>query len=208
MALQDKERQELSWELHEELAQNITALKLELRTFEPKLPAGDEKLRQDYHQALEKIDGMVENLRRRAADLSPQMLADLGLAAGLKSMCDSYKIDLHPGNGRPEPGLQPGGSGQHLSDLPAGHGQRQPLCPGQSQVTLSAKKTDDRVDFLVEDNGQGFEVGRIEDVEAGRKGIGLAAISERVRALGGTFKLESQIGVGTRIFFSIPRSRK
>ena len=57
-----------------------------------------------------------------------------------------------------------------------------------SQVTLSAKKTDDRVDFLVEDNGQGFEVGRIEDVEAGRKGIGLAAISERVRALGGTFK--------------------
>jgi two-component system sensor histidine kinase DegS len=67
---------------------------------------------------------------------------------------------------------------------------------------------DDRVDFLVEDNGQGFDVGRIEEVEAGRTGIGLAAMSERVRALGGAFKIESRIGVGTRIFFSIPKSRK
>jgi two-component system, NarL family, sensor histidine kinase DegS len=77
-----------------------------------------------------------------------------------------------------------------------------------SQVTLSARKTDDRVDFLLEDNGQGFEVGEIEDLEPGRKGIGLAAISERVRALGGVFKLESQVGVGTRLFFSLPRSRE
>ena len=86
LALQDKERQELSWELHEELAQNITALKLELQTFEPKLPEGDEKLRRDYRQALEKINGMVENLRRRAADLSPQMLEDLGLSGGLEKL--------------------------------------------------------------------------------------------------------------------------
>ena len=64
------------------------------------------------------------------------------------------------------------------------------------------------MDFLVEDNGQGFDVGRIEDLEAGRRGIGLAAMSERLRALGGTLKIESQIGVGTRIFFSIPKSRK
>jgi HAMP domain-containing protein len=42
LALQEKERQQLSWELQEDLAQNITALKMELRTFEPKLPADDE----------------------------------------------------------------------------------------------------------------------------------------------------------------------
>ena len=56
LALQEKERQQLSWELHEDLAQYITALKLELRHFEPKLPKGDEKLRQDYRQALKKIN--------------------------------------------------------------------------------------------------------------------------------------------------------
>ena len=90
LALQEKERQQLSWELQEDLAQYITALKLELRHFEPKLPEGDEKLRQDYRQALKKIDDMVENLRRRAMDLSPQMLADLGLTVGLKSLCENF----------------------------------------------------------------------------------------------------------------------
>ena len=207
LALQDKERQELSRELHEELAQDITALKLDLRRFEPMLPAGDEQLRQKYHQALEKIDAMVETLRRRAADLSPQMLADLGLAAGLESMCDGYKIACTLG-------LDDLNQVFSLEDQVSIYRIFQQAMDNvsryaqASQVTLSAKKTDDRVDFLVEDNGQGFEVGRLEDVEAGRKGIGLAAISERVRALGGTFKLESQIGVGTRIFFSLPRSRK
>ena len=207
LALQDKERQELSRELHEELAQDITALKMDLRRFEPMLPAGDEQLRQKYHQALEKIDDMVETLRRRAADLSPQMLADLGLAAGLESMCDGYKIACTLG-------LDDLNQVFSLEDQVSIYRIFQQAMDNvsryaqASQVTLSAKKTDDRVDFLVEDNGQGFEVGRLEDVEAGRKGIGLAAISERVRALGGTFKLESQIGVGTRIFFSLPTSRK
>ena len=207
LVLQDKERQELSRELHEELAQDITALKLDLRTFEPMLPAGDEQLRQKYLQALEKIDAMVETLRRRAADLSPQMLADLGLAAGLESMCDSYKIACTLG-------LDDLNQVFSLEDQVSIYRIFQQAMDNvsryaqASQVTLSARKTDDRVDFLVEDNGQGFEVGRIEDVEAGRKGIGLAAISERVRALGGTFTLESQIGVGTRIFFSIPTNRK
>ncbi len=48
----------------------------------------------------------------------------------------------------------------------------------------------------------------MEEKEAGQKGIGLSTMSQRVRALGGTFKIESQLGVGTRIFFSIPKSRK
>ena len=141
-------------------------------------------------------------------DLSPQMLADLGLDGGLEEHC--VKVTRSPAALEMDDLSQVFSMEDQVSiyrifqqalNNVSRHAQA-------SQVTLSAKKTDDRVDFLVEDNGQGFEVGRIEDVEAGRKGIGLAAISERVRALGGTFKLESQIGVGTRIFFSLPRSRK
>ncbi len=207
LALQEKERQQLSWELQEDLAQNITALKMELRTFEPKLPVDDEKLRQDYHQALEKIDGIVANLRQRAMDLSPQMLADLGLNAGLNTLCKSYQMDcLCDLNDLTQLFTQDDQVNIYRIFQEALNNVH--LHAQASQVTLSAKKTDDRVDFLMEDNGQGFDVGKMEDVEAGRKGIGLAAMSERIRALGGTFKIESQIGVGTRIFFSIPKTGK
>ncbi|MCL4501902.1 MAG: PAS domain-containing protein, partial [Deltaproteobacteria bacterium] len=193
LSLQDKERHELSTELHEELAQNITALKMELRTFESKLPEDDKKLRQEYQQVLGKIDNLIENLRRRAKDLSPQMLADLGLKAGLTALCEKlpmeclYDLDELNKLFSTEAQINIYRIFQEALNNVQLHAQA-------SKVTLSAKKANDQVDFLLEDNGQGFDMGRMEDLEAGRKGIGLAAISERVRALGGTFKIESQIG--------------
>jgi signal transduction histidine kinase len=205
LALQEKERRQLSWELQEDLAQNITTLKMEFRTFAPKLPADDEKLRQDYLRALEKIDGIVENLRHRAKDLSPQMLADLGLNTGLKMLCESYQLEcLCDMDDLTQSFTEDDQVNIYRIFQEALNNVR--LHAQASQVTLSAKKTDNRVDFLIEDNGRGFDVGEMENVEAGRKGIGLLAMSERVRALGGTFKIESQIGVVTRIFFSIPKT--
>jgi signal transduction histidine kinase len=207
LALQDEERQELSWDLHEDLAQNIVALKFDLQSLESKLPEGDVKLRQDYHQPLERIDAIVENVRRRAADLSPQMLAGLDFNVGLRTLCDSCKIisKLEMDDLTTVFSLEDQMSIYRIIQEALNNVKRYAQA---SRVALSAKKTDDRVDFLVEDNGQGFDVGKIEGVEAGRRGTGLAAISERVRALDGTFKIESQIGVGTRIFFSIPKTGK
>jgi two-component system CheB/CheR fusion protein len=207
LALQEKERQQLSWELQEDLAQNITALKLELRTFELKLPAGDEQLRQDYRRALKKIDDMVDNLRRRATDLSPQMLEDLGLTVGLKSLCEDFgrrhdlECDLH---------LDELGDFFRAADQISIYRIFQEALDNISRhaaatkVTFAAKGKGGAVEFLVEDNGRGFDPAAAE----APLGVGLAAMAERVRALGGTFKLESQIAVGTRIFFTIPKSRK
>ena len=205
LALQEKERQQLSWELQENLAQEITALKLELRTFELKLPADDAQLRQDYRKALKKIDKMVENLRRRATDLSPQVLEDLGLTVGLQSLCEDFsrshdlKCDLH---------LDELGEFFRAADQISIYRIFQEALDNISRhaeatkVTLAAQGKVDAVEFLVEDNGRGFDPAAAEAPQ----GVGLAAMAERVRALGGTFKLESQIAVGTRILFTIPKT--
>ncbi|MCX5891156.1 MAG: ATP-binding protein, partial [Deltaproteobacteria bacterium] len=207
LALQEKERQQLSWDLQEDLAQDITALKLELRTFEPKLPAADEQLRQDYRRALEKIDGIIDNLRRRAMDLSPQMLKDLGLTVGLQSLCEDFgrthnlECDIH---------LDELGEFFSAADQVSIYRIFQEALDNISRhaaatkVTLAGKGKVDDVEFLVEDNGRGFDPATAEAPQ----GVGLAAMAERVGALGGTFKLESQIAVGTRIFFTIPKSRQ
>jgi signal transduction histidine kinase len=207
LTLQEEERQELSCELQESLAQNIAALKMQLRFFERGLPQGDHKPREDLHQIMVTMDEIMDNLRRRAADLSPQMLMDLGLATGLKSLCEDYRLactlDLEDLSKIFTMDEQVGiyRVFQEALNNISRHAQA-------SQVTIAAKKTDDRVDFLIEDNGQGFDLDRLEGSGAELRGIGLSAMSERVRALGGTFKIESQPGVGTRIFFSLPRNRK
>ncbi len=200
--LQEEERQGLSWDLQESIAQSIAVLKMDLRTFERKLPARNKALREEYRQTLKQIDSIVENIRRRATELSPQMLTDLGLNVGLKSLYESYGIEcLFDLDDLSECFSLEDQVSIYRVCQEAMNVSRQAQA---SLVTLSAKKKDDRVEFLVEDNGRGFEVGKMKDLESGRRNIGLAAMSERVRSLEGTFKVESRLG-GTRVFFSIPR---
>ena len=73
-----------------------------------------------------------------------------------------------------------------------------------TRVTIATKRKDDEIEFIVEDNGRGFDPA----ISEARQGVGLATMEERVRALGGTFKIESQKTVGTRILFTIPRIGK
>ncbi len=202
--LQEEERQALSWDLQESIAQSIAVLKMDLRTFEQKLPTRNKALREEYRQTLKQINGIVENLRCRAAELSPQMLTDLGLTVGLKSLCESYDIEclFYLDDLSECFSLEDQFSIYRVFQEAMNNVSRHSQA---SLVTLSAKRQDDRVEFLVEDNGRGLEVGKMEN---GRKSIGLAAMSERVRSLGGTLKIESQLGVGTRIFFSIPTTWK
>jgi two-component system sensor histidine kinase UhpB len=143
----------------------------------------------------------------RAAALSPQMLEDLGLAVALQSLCEDFvrshnlECDIH---------VDELGESFSAADQISIYRIFQEALDNISRhaaatkVTLAAKSQSDEVEFLVEDNGRGFDPAAAE----GPQGVGLAAMAERVRALGGTFKLESQLAVGTRIFFTIPKSRK
>jgi hypothetical protein len=147
--LQEEERRALSLDLQGSLAHSIAVLKMDLRTFEQKLPARNKALRDEYRQTLKQIDVIVENLRRRAAELSPQILTDLGLTVGLKSLCESYGIESH----------------FYLDDLSECFSLDDQFSiyrvfqealnnvsrhSKASLVTLSAKKQDDLVEFLVE----------------------------------------------------------
>ena len=57
---------------------------------------------------------------------------------------------------------------------------------------------------MVEDDGTGFDLARVLARNAAARGLGLAALDERARMLGGSLKIWSQPGVGTRITCDIP----
>jgi signal transduction histidine kinase len=60
-------------------------------------------------------------------------------------------------------------------------------------VDLSLSKSDGTLEFMIRDNGQGF------DVERAEKGLGLESMRERVELSGGEFQIESDLGRGTTI---------
>jgi len=71
---------------------------------------------------------------------------------------------------------------------------------------VGVKQTDNIVSFLIQDDGKGFDLEKIVERTVTERSLGLAAMDERTRMLGGQLEVSSQEGKGTKIAFKIPVS--
>ena len=71
-------------------------------------------------------------------------------------------------------------------------------------VHLSLRKMDGRIQLLLEDNGQGFDLGKVLGLESTKRGLGLTSMRERVELARGFFAIESAEGRGTTVRASWP----
>jgi signal transduction histidine kinase len=69
------------------------------------------------------------------------------------------------------------------------------------EISLAIHKDTDLVSFTIADDGKGFDM---PTVLSARKSLGLLAMEERVKILGGSFSLWSQVNQGTKVSFTIP----
>jgi signal transduction histidine kinase len=75
-------------------------------------------------------------------------------------------------------------------------------------VFLAITESDGTVTFVVEDDGRGFDVAQVQARPSGDQGLGLAALDERAKMLGGSLHIQSRQGAGTRVACTIPGGRK
>jgi signal transduction histidine kinase len=75
---------------------------------------------------------------------------------------------------------------------------------GAKRVRLSIEPRGDRLCFVVEDDGAGFDVDRTARRDAPDRGLGLTTMRERARMLGGMLEVDSGAGRGTRITLGVP----
>jgi len=208
---QEVERRRLSRELHDELGQSLLVLKLQTKSIERKLPQGQDVLREDCSRALKYIDEIINNVRRLSRDLSPSILEDLGLFAALNYLLDEFRRHHETLNFLVE--LEP--IDQYISTESqmnifrifqesltniAKYAQA-------SRVKVVFKKEGDMLLGVVEDDGEGFEVSEIMAKDGYDKGLGLAAMEERVRIMGGSLDISSEKGGGTKVAFHVPLNK-
>jgi signal transduction histidine kinase len=204
---QEKERQYIGLELHDDLGQLLTVLKMQLRAVQRNLSTESVETRAELENALDLFNEIVERIRRLSMNLRPAVLEDMGLFTGLKLLFEDFQkyhglelsLDMDD--------IEKSFSWEHqiliyrifqesLTNV-AKHS-------GGTGVNISIKKKDAQVDFQMQDNGQGFNLEEVLAKSARSRGLGLAAIDERVRMLGGDLKLWSQPGHGTRLHFTVP----
>ncbi len=206
LAAQESERKRISRELHDEVQQALLILKMKLRNIEKDLPPDQVGLRKDSPDLFEDIDGIIDNIRRLSRDLSPYVLEDLGLSGAVRHLVREFG-DLH--NIEWSIGLD------EIDDL---FDRESQICiyrifqesltniakhASANKIEVMVQRHDAYVLFQLADDGKGFDVIKVARDAIG-KGLGLMAMDERVRMLGGNLKISSQEGQGTRVSFVVP----
>jgi signal transduction histidine kinase len=207
MATQEMERKRISRELHDELGQSLTIIKMRLRFIQENLMSDQIVLKEECENSMLYINEVIEDMRRLSQDLSPAVLEDLGLTVALRWVIGNFtknsaiKITHDIMN---IDQLLPVDSQiilyRILQETLTNIGKHSDA----THVSVVVREQDGDINFSVEDDGKGFDMEPSLTERTTPMGLGLKTMDERVRMLGGTLRVWSQKGKGARITFSIP----
>jgi len=205
LEVREEEKTLLARELHDELGQLLTALKMDLAWLRERLPAAEDRLGDKARQMSELLDQTVASVRRISADLRPLMLDDLGLADAAGWLVEDFarrsglecRIDLAP---------------QELLDaverniaIAVYRVLQESLTniarhAGAKHAWMSLELSGGEIRLEVEDDGRGIAP---EDLAKARS-LGLKGMRERARYLGGELEVSRAARGGTRVVLRLP----
>jgi len=203
-----EERNRLAREIHDTLAQGLTAIALHLETADALLEttADPEQVQEAVRRALTTTRASLEEARRSVLDLRAAPLEGRSLGEALAGLGKDWEAQARVplefemvGGQRPLPlRLEVGlyRVAQEALTNVARHA-------GARHATLRLVTTPDQVRLTIEDDGRGFDPSRVP-----RGRYGLVGLSERAKLLGGVLRLESSPGAGTRVEVLVPLDEK
>ena len=205
LTAQEEERRSIARELHDEVGQVLTAIKVELAIAERSLQAAGGNTA-SLHDARVITDGALHTVRDLSRLLHPSMLDDLGLPATidwyLKGFGRRHGVRIELLHNGMEERLPPETEAavyrivQEALTNVAKHAQA-------TTCRVFLQRLTNTVLVTIEDDGVGFRPEEVNQPGASR-GIGLVGIRERVAQLRGELRLESGPGKGTRLTVEVP----
>lgn len=198
---QEEERRRLSRELHDEVGQMLTSLRLEFGSAQKAQP-GSAEFQARMEQCKDLIDQSIHAVRNLAMEIRPSILDDLGLGAALEWQARDFERRCRiPVNVRLEGETQ---------TIPEPHRtvvyrvvqQALTNCAkhaAAAHIAVSLRIVEGRLRVLVQDDGIGLAA-----PEQRKTGLGLVGMKERVRELGGEVSVHSTPGAGTTLRIEIP----
>lgn len=201
--VREDERASLAYEIHDELGQLLTAIRLRLKGIEPQLPAEPQTLAIELAETLQLVSQTLQVARRIAMNLRPPILDDFGLWAALEWQIEEFQkysgircmLEPLPITLELEPSCAIGLfriCQESLTNV-ARHAQA-------SEVAIGFTQQQNQLVMKIRDNGKGIST----DDLAQRRSLGILGMRERARAFGGAFTIQRQQQQGTLITITIP----
>lgn len=203
LSIQEEERRRIVRELHDELGQTLTALKIDLAWLHQQLVAPHDALRQKTEKMLQLLDTTIHTMRRVATALRPSVLDDLGLIAAIEWQVQEFRERTGIScvlTTRPEDFYLDSARSttvyrilQEALTNVARHAQA-------THVDISLIIEKGRLYLEVRDNGRGIS----NHVVAAPQSLGLLGIRERVRQWQGDMNIRGHQGQGTVLTVHLP----
>jgi PAS domain S-box-containing protein len=199
--VREEERSRIARDIHDELGQSLSGLKMELYSIYRRLPNSDASVTERAQASLERVDEIIRNVQRTSAELHPRAL-DLGLLTAIEWQAEEFQsrsgmsceMELPP------------------SEIPLERQQSLALyrivqealtnvarhsCATEAKISLTQK--DGEVVLEIVDNGKG-----LNGNGSGLHSFGITSMQERAEVLGGTFTIESTREKGTAVRVKMP----
>lgn len=205
LEVQEEERKRISRELHDEIGQTFTALRIEVSHVQSACGSRDPEISKSIERARALADRGLRTVRDISLLLRPPLLDDLGIAPALQWQAEDFICRTKIPCEFSEQGLP--------DDLPDSHKtciyrivqealRNCETHAAASSVRISIRHAQQRLTVEVEDDGRGFEA--ISKKDGRVSGLGIMGMCERAAMLGGTLHVRSLPGIGTRVTLSLP----
>ncbi len=199
---QEEERKAISRELHDEIGQMLTALRIELGNLESLRTSTSGEFQSHLADSKALTENLLQSVRSLAMGLRPAMLDHLGLGPALQWQTREFSSRTQiQAAAETDPNLQELPEAvciciyrvvqESLTNC-ARHSKA-------SKVRVSVHRAADGVSLTVQDDGLGFD-----PVNGSSRGLGLIGMQERVKQLGGTMRISSEVRKGTRLEVRLP----
>ncbi|HUI09047.1 MAG TPA: PAS domain S-box protein [Bacteroidota bacterium] len=203
---QEEERGRISRELHDDIGQRLTGLKLRLEVLEDEIAGASPAGASSLSGVTREIEAMMAEVKRISSNLHPAELDDFGLVSALNLLCRDFgkscgiTVTFQQGPAMPygkdiEIALYRIAQ-EGLANI-AHHA-------GAGSVLVRLAHLQGVVSLLIEDDGRGFDAARLRAHGGLHAGLGLISMKERAQLFGGSMYLTSAPGQGTRIHVEIP----
>jgi len=205
---QETERQMISYELHDRVAQDLSVSKIECDMLLKHQPGLQSHVKEKLLAISNCLQGVITSVRDLSYDLRPPVLDEMGIAEALKVYCEEFskkngvKIDFQSA------GLRlfdmDYNTEIHIYRLVQEGLNNIRKHAHATQVNIMLMGASPNIIFSIEDNGKGFDVKARELALSSEKRLGLRSMKERVNLLGGQMTIQSRPMKGTKIFIKIP----
>lgn len=206
LSAQEEERKKISRELHDEIAQTLSGINVQLSTLKQQAQVNVKGLQTKIASAQRMVEKSVNIVHRFARDLRPPALDDLGLIPALHALAKhsadrsgtrvrltiANQVERLDGDRRT---VLYRIAQEALTNV-ARHAQA-------TRVDIDIRKFPGTVCMAIKDNGKAFQVRQLLH-RKGNNHLGLLGMRERVEMVGGRFSVESKKGQGTTIRAQIP----